>query len=249
MQMTPGPAKKKQINGFMLPDQAWHQALVDHQDRVTRMKPAIVIDEPWRALPKPRKPSRPSSARTPARSRPLSAKADAGGRAAGIASVPAALAPAAGGKPKTSPRPLTARLRGAVARAAGPTLTKPLESLTPDQQFLCEDFVDLLLTMSTPECQSIIEQVFVLAEERRLLRGYNGVFPGLAIESEMNAAGDARSSPQHAPADEAAADDHKTQSAAVQEGKPPARKAATDDTPNRRRSASSDDYTPPESPA
>jgi hypothetical protein len=189
MQMNPGPAKKRFERRMMMPDMAWNQMLRDHQKRVDHMKPAVVIAEPWRGLH--HKPSRPLSARDAGRPAPRAAggspsrsprRDEVTPRGKQAADRPAAAA--AAGRP-TSGRPLTARLRNAVAHAKP---VRAIDTLPEDQRYLCEEMVDFLLTLRTEECQSVVDQLFELTEERRLLRAYSGVFPTLALEPASPAA-------------------------------------------------------------
>jgi hypothetical protein len=43
--------------------------------------------------------------------------------------------------------------------------------------------LDVLTALDTAECKRVVVELFVAAEERRLLQGYTGVFPTLDVES------------------------------------------------------------------
>ena len=181
--MNPGPAKKKYTGGYMLSDTAWNAFLRDHQRRIERMKPAISIEEPWRGPFRPkngRAGSRPATARGSSSPARADEQHQTPRRADGAS--PSSRPQTARSRPGTAKGAKGAPAKGG-AKAAAKKEGRRIETLDSEQQYLCEDMVDMLLTLSTDDCKGIVEHLFVLTEERRLLQGYDGVFPALTVEA------------------------------------------------------------------
>ena len=169
--------------GFMLNQRAWEQLLKDHKNRLHKAKPAVVIEPPWGcqggAAPstedgessrrRQRSPRR-TAADQPKTPRPPSAGTQ-------------------GRPPPKSGRPSSAKQclpNGALTAAPSVRLpaANPLHGLSREQRRVCADIIDLLTTVDTKQCKLIVEHLFLAAEERKLLDGYNGAFPSMTYEGD-----------------------------------------------------------------
>ena len=165
--------KKGRLRGFMLTEETWGQSLKDHQKRMGAIRPTINFSKmPWgfdkdgtcahklsKKAPKP--PSRPATA-----GRPQSGDAQQHSSA-------------------RSQRGGAAQQSVATGRAALGREDFGIHSLTREQQDVCRAMQQLLVSLeSSAQSKRIVEEVFVTAEESRLLRGYSGVFPEMEYPAE-----------------------------------------------------------------
>lgn len=166
-------ANQRRLQGFLITQRAWEQSLKDHQQRLKHAKPAVNVDPPWGADRGPgslcRGPAPPAARAGPSRpssSRPSTARSSRPGTATSKAGLQS---------PCASPRP---------SAAVAPVLEDiaALEGLTPEQKEVCENMIRLLMSVDTKQSKRVVEQVFMAAEERRLLEGYDGPFPTMLEE-------------------------------------------------------------------
>lgn len=162
----------------MLPPRAWAHEFKEHQRRLRGTKPSVDTEQPWAptyhiaVVPTAPATSRPVSARS---ARPASASSHSAASRAPSSRPQSAKAPPSEATSTRSPK------RAAAAAAAE---TPVMDELTDDQRRACEAFIaDVLSTTDTKTCKRILEHMFSCAEERRLLQGYDGPFPSLAVRS------------------------------------------------------------------
>jgi hypothetical protein len=148
---------------FPLGHDMWKKELSDHQRRLNTVKPT---------LPAPSAPSgRPST--------------HSGRRQQTLKRVPSP--ESATGKHSASPRGLAHAATtsgGQIAAAKG----LRVEELSADEQRTCEAMMVILQRLSTTDGKSILEELFVGCEMKRLLSRYTGVYPEPeAVEESDNA--------------------------------------------------------------
>lgn len=205
------PSSAKKLGGFMLSEENWSTALRDHQHRVKVMKPAIQIDEPWGMGGRPRRPIKPATARGDAR-RPEKS--------------------CGGSTPRSARGQSAQRSAPRQKQAAPPPVPRAptgIDDLSPEKQAICEDMIAVLMSLDEEGSYSVAQELFVLAEERRLLNRYTGVFPAMA--EELPEDGTSRDeADQHEPSTQAA--DDTTRNAASDDSLPPAAPAKSESGSN-----------------
>jgi hypothetical protein len=227
MSFTPRAPERKQgrLRGFMLTEESWQQSLKDHQKRMGGVRPTINFKAmPWgfdadgtfsHKLTK-----RPASSKGQAPSRPGTARSNQGRP-----------------QPPESDSPARSA-RGAPGRSSAGTPGRSereefgIAYLPEEQQRLCREMIRMLTNLkNSEESRRVVEEIFVNAEESRLLRGYTGVFPSLDRPAESLSSGrtgedqtggsDEDSPPRHTPQQPAA-------SRHAGGGQPPERHGADD---------------------
>lgn len=138
----------------------WKKELSDHQKRLTTVKTTL-------------QPAAPASSRPATQSMRTPAKR-LGSPTQTLKSTPRATTAASGGTAATPPFDATISGRNSPnSKLPG----KKIEDLTPEDQKTCEAMVVLLQRLSTQDCKSIVEELFVATEMKRLLNNYSGVYP------------------------------------------------------------------------
>eukprot|EP00756_Hemistasia_phaeocysticola_P007975 Hpha_TRINITY_DN14453_c0_g1::TRINITY_DN14453_c0_g1_i1::g.157793::m.157793 len=148
-----------------------------HRNRMRDVKPAVNVTPPWGHQQKVRKraatqqriaaPPFPGGSTTPpAGSRPQSARA---------------------GRPGTGT--MTSGPAGPPGAQVGGTEYTDVSTILPsdESQGTYQQFVDLLTTLTTEQSRMVLEAAYRESEERKLLAGYTGVFPGLIDSDEEGA--------------------------------------------------------------
>lgn len=184
----------------------WKKELSDHQKRLHTVKPT---------LPGPA---------APTSGRPLT---QSGRRFAGSSSTKGRL-----------PSPETKRVEAAGGAAQGAQAAAPkglkIEELPTSDQQTCEAMMSVLQKLNTADAKSILEELFVGCEMKRLLSQYTGVYPqpdagegsDVATSAAATSAGEPAPTGDRSDASQQPMDDSQSSplaSAASPQGKPPKR--------------------------